>query len=99
MLSGILNSDIAIQANISIMRAFVVMRQLMISFPIAENVRLQQEMEELKKYVEEIFTGQNDINEDARMRIELTTQALAGLQVRNKGNREPTGIGLIKTED
>ena len=45
MLSGILNSDIAIYTNISIMRAFVAIRQ---NLPI---VSTQKELEELKQRV------------------------------------------------
>ena len=35
--------------------------------------------------MEEVFTDQNDINEDTRMQLELINQALAELQERNKG--------------
>ncbi len=41
---------------------------------------------DFKEYVEEIFTDQNDISEDARMQTELTNQVLTELQVRDKGN-------------
>ena len=34
MLSGVLNSDIAIQVNINIMRAFVAIRQLIANPPV-----------------------------------------------------------------
>ena len=36
MLSGVLNSDIAIQVNISIMRAFVAVRQMIANPPVGE---------------------------------------------------------------
>ena len=41
---------------------------------------------DFKEYVEEIFTDQHDISEDARMQTELTNQVLTELQVRDKGN-------------
>jgi ORF6N domain. len=38
MLSGLLNSDVAIQVNIAIMRAFVAVRQLLLHAPVDKNV-------------------------------------------------------------
>lgn len=37
-------------------------------------------MKELKEYVEEVFAGYNDINDDTRMQPDLINQALAELQ-------------------
>lgn len=100
MLSGILNSDIAIQVNISIMRAFVAIRRLMFS-PMDTNAELRREVKELKEYMEDVFTDQNDINEDTRMQLELIHQTLVELQVKSKEqvkkNRRP--IGFIKPEE
>lgn len=84
MLSGILNSPIAIQVNINIMRAFVAVRQLISNSPIGKYAELQQEIKKLKEYMEEVFTDQNDINEDTRIQLELINQTLAELQVKNK---------------
>lgn len=82
MLSGILNSDVAIEVNISIMRAFVTIRQLVLN-PRSNKVdELQSELAELKLYIEEIFTDYNDINEDTRIQMELINQSLAELQVK-----------------
>ncbi len=83
MLSSVLNSEIAVEVNISIMRAFVAIRGSIISSGDM-NVQLRQEVKELQKYIEEVFTDQNDINEDTRIQIELINQALAELQVKNK---------------
>ena len=101
MLSGVLNSDIAIQVSINIMRAFVVMRQLVLQFPDNKTEKLQHELKELRTYVEEAFSDYNDINEDTRMQIELVNQALAGLQVKHKEQerKKRSRIGFIKTED
>lgn len=99
MLSGILNSDIAIQVNINIMRAFVAVRQLTANPPAGKNSLLQKEVQELKKYIEEVFADQNDINEDTRIQLELINQTLAELQVQRKlYDRPRKPIGFIKPE-
>ena len=67
ILSGILNSDIAIQVNINIMRAFVAVRQLLANPPIDRLGNIEKEVKELKDYMEEVFAEYNDINEETRM--------------------------------
>ena len=100
MLSGILNSDIAIQVNINIMRAFVAFRRLIAYPPIDKNSLLQKEIKELKEYMEEVFADQNDINEDTRMQLELINQTLAELQVQKKLSDKPRRpIGFIRPEE
>jgi len=89
MLSGLLNSDVAIAANIRIMRAFVAVRQLIYNPPINETKELQYEVRRLKEYVEEIFTDQNDINEDTRIQLELINESLAELQAKKKEAEKP----------
>ena len=79
MLSGLLNSDIAIEMNIAIMRTFSAMRQLIIQSPYNKTVELQSELKELKAYIEDVFADYNDINEDTRMQIDLINQSLAEL--------------------
>ena len=99
MLSGLLNSDIAIQVNINIMRAFVVIRQLVSLPPSDKLAELQNEMEELKSYVEEILSDQNDINEETALQLELINQSLAELQMNRKRNEQPRNpIGFIQTK-
>lgn len=66
-LSAVLNSDVAIEVNIQIIRTFVAMRQWIITSPVDKNAQLQREVKELKAYMEEVFTDQNDINEDTRI--------------------------------
>ena len=89
MLSGVLNSDIAIQVNINIMRAFVAVRQMIANPTVDKTTKLQQEVNELKEYIEEVFTDYNDINEDTRIQLDLINKTLAELQVQKKlsGNR------------
>ena len=95
MLSSILNSDIAIEVNIAIMRTFVAVRRLETSPALpdtspAERIeKLEHDVQELKEYMEEVFTDQNDINEDTRMQLELINQALAELQAAKQRNEKP----------
>ncbi len=68
MLSSVLNSDTAIEINRGIMRAFVAIRQMISTPPSNKLSELQQEVKELKEYMEEVFADQNDINENTHMR-------------------------------
>lgn len=89
MLSGLLNSDVAIQVNINIMRAFVVLRNK-ISELSTINLKVDnvaKQVEQLNKEMEEILRDQNDINEmqeqtnqDVNMQLELINISLAELQ-------------------
>ncbi len=85
MLSSILNSKTAIQINMSIMRAFVAVRQLIANPPIDKLGQLESQMKQLKDYIEEVFSDYNDINDDTRMQLELINQTLAELQAEKKG--------------
>lgn len=89
MLSGLLNSDVAIEMNIAIMRAFVATRHLLTNTPSEKMVELQQEVRELRLYMEEIFVDQNDINEDTRLQLELLNQSLSELQADKRFANEP----------
>ena len=91
MLSGILNSDIAIDVNISIMRAFVAIRRMAASLPgsAADVAQLRKDFEELKLDIEDLVSGQNDINEDTRMQLELINQSLVALQSTQRKPRRP----------
>ena len=100
MLSGLLNSDIAIQVNINIMRAFVAIRQLVALPPADKLAELQSEMAELKNYVEEILSDQNDINDETAMQLELINQSLAELQMKRKKEEKPRNpIGFIQPKE
>ena len=93
MLSSVLNSEIAIEVNMGIMRAFVAVRQLIANSPTDKIGEIKNELKELKEYIKEMFTDQNDINEDTRMQLELINQTLAELQVKNRGTNERKRIG------
>ncbi len=100
MLSGVLNSDVAIEVNISIMRAFVAIRRTMVMSPDNDIKRLQNEMKELKEYIEDVFTDYNDINDDTRVQLELINQAIAQLQGRGRfpETHKPVGYDVILKE-
>ena len=97
MLSSVLRSNTAIQVNINIMRAFVAVRQMITNPPVDKTTELQQEVKELKEYIEDVFTDYNDINEDTRIQLELINKTLAELQVQNKLSNKPRNpIGFVK---
>ena len=97
MLSSILNSKIAIQINMNIMRAFVAVRQVLTNPPADPVHELQNEMKELKEYIEDVFADYNDINDDTRMQLELINQTLAELQTEKKLESKPRNpIGFKK---
>lgn len=100
MPSGVLNSDVAIEVNISIMRAFVAIRRTMVMSPDNDIKRLQNEMKELKEYIEDVFTDYNDINDDTRVQLELINQAIAQLQGRGRfpETHKPVGYDVILKE-
>ena len=100
MLSGVLNSDIAIQVNINIMRAFVAVRQMLVNPPVDRLGNIEKEVKELKEYIEEGFADYNDINDDTRMQLELINQTLAELQAQKRMENKPRNpIGFIKPEN
>ena len=97
MLASVLRSDIAVQTSILITRAFVAIRELILNPPTDRIMELQQEIKELKTYVEEAFADYNDINDDTRMQLELINQTLAELQSKKSLNDKPRPkIGFVK---
>lgn len=98
MLSSVLNSKTAIQINMSIMRAFVAIRHLILAPPKDDELRkLQEDVNQLKDYIEEAFTDYNDINEDTRLQLEMINKTLAELQVQKKLFNKPRNpIGFVK---
>ena len=84
MLSSVLRSDIAIQTSVLIVRAFVAIRQLIANPPVDRVGLIENQMKELKEYIEDVFADYNDINDDTRMQLELINQTLAELQSKKK---------------
>ncbi|MDE7418661.1 MAG: ORF6N domain-containing protein [Muribaculaceae bacterium] len=95
MLSSVLTSKIAIQVNMSIMRAFVSVRQMITAYPMAMRLAtLEKNFEELKQDLEDIFSDYNDINEDTRAQLDAINIALADLQTTHKKNTTRKRIGF-----
>ena len=99
MLSGVLNSDIAINVNISIMRAFVALRKQPY---LVRKDDLLEAKREIIYYIDEILLEQNDINESTRAQLDAISTALAELQASRSqdatlNKRRP--IGFIQPED
>ena len=101
MLSGILNSEIAIDVNISIMRAFVAIRRMAATLPpsTTDVIQLRKDFEELKLDIEEILHDQNDINESTRLQLENITMALAEMQGNERTTKPRRKIGFIQDEE
>lgn len=82
MLSGLLRSEIAVQANINIMRAFFQMQEALL---IVSNTQLQleqirSEVKQLRTEMNDTLADQNDINESTRAQLEAINDALTELQ-------------------
>lgn len=84
MLSSVLKSEIAIQVNIAIMRAFVSVRKMLNQPPADSFAVLEKRVAKLEQYMDEVIGDFNDINEDTRMQLELIDESLAELQTGNK---------------
>ena len=97
MLSSVLRSGIAVQTSILITRVFVAMRQIVLNPRSDRVMELQQEVKELKEYIEDVFADYNDINDDTRIQLELINETLAELQSRNHALNKPrVKIGYVK---
>ena len=98
MLSGLLNSDVAIAANIAIMRAFVQVREyLMAASTIsAELKELRAKVDLLAMQQEEDLGALNDLSEDVRQDIDNLYLAIAELsskiEERKQAPRKPIGF-------
>ena len=89
MLSGLLKSDIAIEVNMSIMRAFVAMRQYLL------NSTPSPLLKELKDRIEAL----EDITEENEEKFDEIYLALAQLAQKNKQNNKPRNpIGFVKPQ-
>ncbi len=98
MLSGLLNSDVAIQANIAIMRAFVRVREYLLA---ASSVSLKLEelkakVDLLKQEQEDNLEAMNDLSEDVRHDIDNLYMAIGELSARieEKKNEPRPRIGF-----
>ena len=103
MLSGVLKSDIAIAANISIMRAFVQVRQYLLASATvsAELNELRAKVDLLQLQQEENLGAVNDLSEDMRQEIDNLYLAIAELSSRleQKKNEPRPKIGFQQNMD
>ena len=84
MLAGLLRSDIAIQTSIKITRAFVAMRNYIMSTQHLESelTALKTRLELLERNDEENLEAINDLSEDVRKEIDNIYMAIAALSVK-----------------
>ncbi len=101
MLSSVLSSEIAIQVNINIMRAFVTMRHAISSIATQDLKieKIEHKLDSLSVYIDDVLRDQNDINDDTATQLELISQTLAELQAENAvrktfQERKPVGFKI-----
>lgn len=97
MLSGLLNSDIAINANIAIMRAFVAMRNYITTTTqiTAELAEIRAKLALLERADADNAEAVSDLSEDMRKELDNIYQAIAALSIKlpeAKKPRNPVGF-------
>ena len=96
MLSGVLNSDIAINVNISIMRTFVSLRQVATIVRKDDMLKMRKD---ILSYIDDILADQNEINESTRAQLDAISTALAELQANRSEDKPRRPIGFIQSWD
>lgn len=100
MLSGILRTPVAIQVNITIMRAFVAIRNMLIvAKDDSKFAELMERMEALEEVSEETLAALNDLSEETRKEFDDIYIALSELSSRQKQlykPRNPIGYTVKK---
>lgn len=99
MLSSVLNSEKAILINRSIIRAFVAMRNYILTTSqiSAELLVLKSKLESLERNDEENLKAINDLSEDVRSDIEAIYQAIAQLSLKSVELQRPRNKIGFKT--
>ena len=105
MLSSVLRSETAIQVNINIMRAFVMIRQAVSAWQDT-NLKIEQlnhKVDQLNNYVEEILHDQNDVNrmqEESNNEIAVQIEALNDDldQLRERNDKPRRKIGYTQND-
>ena len=84
MLSAVLRSPTAIQVSISIMDAFVAMRNYILTQTTesAEIAQLRERILELEHATEDILEGVNDLSEDMQREIETIYEAIGAISIK-----------------
>jgi len=107
MLSAVLRSPIATIMSVNIMRAFVEMRERIVSLSEnslqIENLRL--ELQNQKAYIEDILRDQNDCNELMQGQLDALTDSMTELSIKvdtltltQKMPRKPVGFVVPKNK-
>lgn len=103
MLSSVLKSEIAVQINVAIMRAFSAMKAY-----ITQQNRRDSEIESLKARIdllknerEQDLENMNDLSESIRADIDNIYQAIADLSVKNETHKSTptTRIGFKRSDE
>ena len=98
MLSSVLKSDRAIIINRSIIRAFVAMRNYIMSTKTitSELEAIKAKLELLERNDEDNLEAINDLSEDMRQEIDTIYQAIAALSIKeptqNESQRQKIGF-------
>lgn len=101
MLSGLLNSDIAINANIAIMRAFVAMRNYITTTTqiTAELAEIRAKLALLERADADNAEAVSDLSEDMRQELDNIYQAIGALSVKLPQAKKPGNpIGFHKNK-
>lgn len=101
MLSGLLNSDRAIQANIAIMRAFVAMRNYITSAAVvtAELAEIRAKLALLERNDQENMAAVNDLSEDIHKEFDTIYDAIAALSIKSQQTTAPRKPIGFKTDN
>lgn len=100
MLSSVLRSPVAVQVSIEVSRAFVAMRNYVMSTKVvsAELAEIRAKLELLEKNDEENMAAVNDLSEDVRKEIDDIYHAIAELSIRPVSVKEARKKIGFKTE-
>ncbi|WP_291530162.1 ORF6N domain-containing protein [Bacteroides sp. UBA939] len=104
MLSGVLRSPVAIQANINIMCAFVRMRQFLIeNREILKSIsQLTKRVEALEEISEDTLASVNDLSEDTRKELDdiyIAMSELSSLPKKEDKPRNSIGFNAYKSQE
>ena len=104
MLSAVLRSSVAIQTSITIMRAFVAMRNYILQSTqvSAELLELRSRLQLVEHDCRENLEAVNDLSEDMRKDIDAIYEAIGALSVKlpeAKKSRQPIGFVTGNKED
>ena len=101
MLSSVLHSPTAIQVSISIIDAFVAIRNYIISTTSisSELIAIKAKLELLERNYEDNLEAINDLSEDIRQEIDTIYQAIAALSVKEPADTTPRQKIGFKTQN